>query len=328
MPDIPMMAPFQFGASPNRNAAYEFFLSNMEHFRDRFREVKHQDLFWKEVIPAGSIDTGINPGANMMSYPISDWRGLGAFRARNGKNIPTVSMVFGKNNVPIEVGGISANMDTDELRAVQYGQRMDLRTKFPEIMRKACELHREGTFFYGDTSVGFLPFLDYPSIPESVAANGASGDSEWTTKTPDEVIYDMNAGMISIWVNSRLKHMPNWIALPAGHLGYISTTPASLNNSSNVSILEWFKKNNIYTNQTGKEITVIGLPYLDDAGAAGTARMIVGEKEVDNFDMPFPIVWDLLAPQFEGFSINLFAEYKFGSIHMPYPMAYSFVDGI
>jgi hypothetical protein len=321
------MNPWQLGANPTRESGYEFFLSNMEHFRNRFREVKHQDLFWKTVIPAESVDTSINPGANMMSYPVSDWRGLGAFRARNARNIPTVSMVFDKNNVPIEVGGISAGMDTDELRAVQYGMRFDLRTKFPEIMRKACELHVEATFFFGDMNVCFLPFLDYPRIPATVAAQNAGGDTEWGNKTPDEILFDMNVALVTVWVNSRQKHMPNWMALPSGHYGYISSTARSSN--SDTTILDYFLKNNLYTtSNNGASMTVVPLPYLDDAGVGGTARMIVGEKIADNFDMPFSLPFELLAPQFHGFSIDLFAEYKFGGVSMPYPMAYLFTDGI
>lgn len=326
MPDMPTMPAWNFGATPDRNSAFEFFLSNMEQFQNRFREVKYQDLFWKQVIPGGSIDTGVNPGANMTSYPVGDWRGLGAFRARYGKNIPTVSLTFGKNNIPIQVGGISATMDTDELRAVQFGMRMDLQTRFPEVMRKACELHVEGSFFYGDMNVGFVPWLDYPGVPETVAAQGAGGDTEWGTKTPDEIIYDLNMALTTVWVNTRQVHMPNWIALPSGHYGYIASTPRS--NNSDTTILDYFLKNNICTNSGRGEVTVIAMPYLDTAGVGGAARMISGEKREENFNMPFSMPFTLLAPQFQGFSINLFAEYKFGSVHMPYPMSYLFTDGI
>lgn len=323
---MPTMPAWNIGANPTREGAFEFFLSNMEAFQQRFRDVKYQDLFWKQVIPAASVDTGVNPGANSTSYPVGDWRGLGAFRARYGKNIPTVSLTFGKNNVPIQVGGVSANMDTDELRAVQFGMRMDLQTRFPEVMRKASELHVEGTFFYGDESVGFLPWLDYPGIPESVAATGASGDTEWAKKTPDEVIFDLNMAIITVWVNSRQIHMPNWIALPSAHYGYIASTPRSSN--SDTTILNYFLQNNICKNGGYGDVTILPMPYLDDAGVGGTARMVCGEKKEENFLMPFSLPFSLLDPQFEGFNINLFAEYKFGSVHMPWPRSYLFTDGI
>lgn len=323
---MPIMPAWSQGAAPDRNAAFEFFISNMEQFQNRFRDVKYQDLFWKQVIPGEAVDTGVNPGASSTSYPVGDWRGLGAFRARYGKNIPTVSLTFAKNTIPIQVGGISAAMDLDEIRAVQFGMRMDLQTRFPEVMRKACELHVEGTFFYGDANVGFAPWLDYPGVPETVAAANASAKTEWENKTPDEIIADLNLALIAVWVNSRQVHMPNWIALPSGHYGYIASTPRSPN--SDTTILDYFLKNNICRNSGRGEVTVIAMPYLDDAGVGGSARMIAGEKKEENFTMPFSLPFTLLAPQFEGFGIDLFAEYKFGSVHMPYPLAYLFTDGI
>lgn len=323
---IPTMPAWRFGAQPSRESAFEFFLSNMEQFQERFRNVKHQDLLWKKVIPFESIDTGVNPGADSVSYPVGDWSGLGAFRARFGNNIPSVAMTFGKNNVPLQVGGISARMDADEVRAAQFGMRMNLHTRFPEVMRKACEFHVEGVFFYGDESVGFLPWLDYPGVPETVAAVGAGGDTEWESKTPDEIVFDLNMALASVWVNSRQVHMPNWVGLPSGHYGYIASTPRSAN--SDTTILEYFLKSNICANSGRGQVTVEPLPYLDDAGASGAARMISGEKKEENFLMPFSLPFALLAPQFEGFNINLFAEYKFGSVHMPYPAAYLFTDGI
>lgn len=326
MPNIPVMPAWNFGMQPTRESAFEFFVKNTEQFKNTFREVKHPDLFWNKVIPSESIDTGINPGADMMSYPTGDWNGLGAFRGRGGRNIPTVSMNFGKNNVPIAVGGIAATMDVDEIRSVQFGMRMDLKTRFPEVMRKACDLHVEGSVFYGDNTAGFMPFLDYPGVPVGTVAAGASGNTEWDKKTPDEILDDMNMALSAVWVGTRQVHMPNVMYLPTGHLSYISGKRSA--SISDMTILEYFKNTNLCKTQTGTELEIMALPYLDDAGVSGAARMIVGEKKGANWDMPFPIKFDLLAPQLQGFGINLFAEYKFGSIHMPYPMSYHYFDGI
>ena len=308
---MPAMQPYTFGAAPTRENAYEFFLSNMEDFKNRFRDVKYPDLFWKKVIPGGSIDTGINPGASMTSYPVMDWRGQGAFRARYGKNIPTVGTTFDKNNIPIQAAAISALMDTDEIRSVLFGMSIDLRTKFPEIMRKACERHVEATFFYGDDTVGFMPFLDFPGVPESVAADGASGDPEWEKKTEEEILADLNMALVTVWVNTRQVHLANTIYLPAGHYGYISSAPRSKN--SDTTILSYFLQNNICKNQGRGDVT---------------ARMIACERTEENFLMPFPLPFELLAPQYEDLNIKLFAEYKFGAVHLPYPQAFLYVDGI
>ncbi|MDR1534627.1 MAG: DUF2184 domain-containing protein [Planctomycetota bacterium] len=324
--NIPVMPAFNFGAQPTRESAYEFFISNMEQFQNRFRDVKYPDIFWNKVIPAESVDTGINPGASMVSYPVADWKGQGAFRARYGKNIPTVSTTFAKNNVPIQAAAISAIMDTDEIRGVLFGMTLDLRTRFPEIMRMACERHVEGVYFYGDPVVGFLPFLDFPGVPEAVAAAGAGGYTDWARKTPDEILADLNTALSAIWVNSRQVHVPNTIYLPPGHLGYIASTPRSAN--SDTTILGYFLKNNLFTNQGLGEVTVAALPYLGTAGVSGAARMIACERKGDNFLMPFPLPFELLAPQYTDLNIKLFAEYKFGAVHLPYPQAFLYTDGI
>lgn len=323
MPTVPGWAS---GQQANQNAVFEYFMSNMEQFDKRFREALYPDLYWQKVIPSASIDTGINPGAQSMSYPTLDWRGMGGWRARYGKNVPTVSFVTGKNMIPIQSGAISGLVDVEEVEAVQYGVQMDLRTMYPEIMRKACERHVEGTFFYGDSSVGFLPFLDFPGVPYSVVQNGTSGNTEWTSKTPDEILADLNFAMLDVWVLTRMVHMPNTFFMPPAQYGYISATPRS--SVSETTILEYFLKNNICKNQGRGEVQIIPLPYLDHAGVSGAARMIVCERDAKNFIMPFPRRFEMLAPQYIDYTVKLYARYRFGPVNLVYPKAFLYVDGI
>ncbi|MNC80049.1 hypothetical protein D3C75_1327110 [compost metagenome] len=70
------------------------------------------------------------------------------------------------------------------------------------------------------------------------------------------------------------------------------------------------------------------LTYLTGAGSGGTNRMIVSEWKEQNYYMPFSIPFNMLAPQDVQFATNLFAEYKFGSFHKPYPTSAQFIDGI
>ncbi len=316
---FPMVPGWANGMNPDMAATFEFFTSNFEQFDKRFREVKYPDLYWNQVLPAGSVDTGINPGAQSASYPTMDWRGKAGWRAKYAKNVNTVSFVTGKNRVPIESGAVSAIVDLEELEQVQFGVQLDLRTKYPEIMKKACQRHVEGTFFYGDGELGWHPFLDFPGVPTTVAGNGASGASEWESKTPDEILADMNMAVIGMEVTTRKVHTATTIYLPTAHLGYIRSTARSAN--SDLSILEYFKRNN-------PGVEVLDLPYLADAGVSGAARMIVMQKIEDNFYMPFPREFELLPPQFVDYTIKMYARYRFGAVNFVYPKAVAFVDGI
>lgn len=319
-------AGWNYGPYPDPAAAFNYLISNMEDFRTRFREVQYQDLFWREVIPEGSIDTGINPGATAWSYPILDWRGQGAFRAKYQKNIPTVTLTSGKSNIPLALGAVSAIMDTEEIRNVLFGVQLDLRSRFPEIMRRACDLHVEGATMYGDADLNFVPFLDYPGIPEMVAPDGASGNSEWTDKTALEIIADLNLGIATVWMNTRYRNLPNTIFLPPSAYAEIIGMPSS--DLTVKTTLEFFMDSNLYTSQRGQPLRLVPLPYLEDAGEGGSRRIIFADINEETISLAFPMPFNLLQPQFNAYDIQLFAEYKFGPVHIPYPLAFFYMDGI
>lgn len=123
-----------------------------------------------------------------------------------------------------------------------------------------------------------------------------------------------------------MRHFPNFIAMPAANLAYLAGLPRGA--GTDTTVLSYFLENNIYTRTTGRQFRVVALPYLDDAGTGGSARLIVGEVNADNLQMAFPLPFTILEPQREDFSIKLFAEYKFGPVHLPRPTTFLFVDGI
>lgn len=311
---------WSFGPRPDNTGTFNYFISNFEDFRLEFEEVEYSDLYWREVMPAASINTGINPGADSWSYPILDWRGQGAWRGINGENIPTVSMVSGKNTVPILLGAVSGQLDTEEVRRVMMGVSLNLENEYPRIMRMACDRHVEGAFFYGDTNVGFVPFLDYPNIPVTTASGPLSG------MTSAQAIEQLNTWLATVWTNTGLVHMPNTILMPASIYSYLMSTPRSDN--SDTTILNYFLQNNITNGRINGEIRIIPLPYLDDAGVGNTTRMIFADIRPETMKMAFPLPFTLQAPQFRGFNIELFAEYKFGPVHIPRPLSFLYVDGV
>jgi hypothetical protein len=320
--------PYEQGHSPNRLSAFELVVGSFEDMESAFYDVKYPDILWRDVVPESSVDTSINPGATTASYRSRDKRGKGSFRAAHDQGVPTVGQTLDKVLVPIEVAGVSAIFDRDDARQIQFGYNENLLTELSDIMREACERHVEGTIFYGDDTVkGFEGWLDYSLVTVSNAPNGGGGNSEWSTKTPDEIIADINAAISSVWTGSKQIHLPDTVYLPGSQLALIATT--ARNTNTDLTILEFVKKNNIYTSLTGNDLTFKSIRYLEGSGVGGVDRMVVAEtKRPENFKLPFPLPFDLLPPQEAGFSVNLFAEYKFGSFHLRYPKSMLYMDGI
>ena len=304
----------------------ELLVGSFEDMKSEFYEVKYGEIQWRDVIPEASVDTSINPGATSTSYRVYDQRGKGSFRSQHDNGVPTVGQTLGKNIVPIEVAGVSAIFDTEDARQIQFGHNQSLLSELPNVMRKACERHVEGTVFFGDENIqDFQGWLDYAGVTITTVGNGAGGNPEWNTKTPDEILGDINDAISAVWNGTKQVHLPDTVYLPGTQLAFIAAFRIP---EINMTVLEFIKANNIYTALTGQELTIKSVRYLDGAGAGGTDRMVVAETNAENVTLPFPLPFDLLEPQERGFDVELYAEYKFGSFHMRYPASMIYVDGI
>lgn len=295
-------------------------------------DVKMPDIQWNTTLPTGSLDTSVNPGAKLASYRVRDRRGKGAFAAVVGKDTPTVAVTQNKVVIPIEVARVMAQADIDDIRAVAMGfEGMNLLTDLGVVMREASERHIEEVFFYGYAGLGFAGYLDYSLTPATTAGIKAAGGTTWAVATGDEIAKDVTTAISLVYTNSKGLFLPGRLELPLGQLAQIAGQRmggASGATGENVTVLAYIQKNNLYTQLTGQDLQIVGLRHLTGAGAGATNRMILSEFKDDNYYMPFSIPFNMLAPQDAQYATNLFAEYKFGSFHKPYPTSSQFIDGI
>ncbi len=323
---------FTPGNPAGLNGAMGFTVNVFEQLQARAYDVKLPDIQWSSTIPSGSIDTSINVGAKLTSYRVRDRRGKGAFRAAVGKDIPTVGVTMNKVAIPIESAAVHASIDLDDLQAVQFGyEGMNLITDQGAVMREAAERHIEEVFFFGYASLGFAGYLDYSLVPASTALTKAAGGTTWAVATGDEIVKDIHFAIGLVFANSKGVFIPGRVEIPLAQLVQISSQRmggAAGASGENETVLSYIKKNNLYTQTTGQELQVVGLRYLDNAGAGATDRMIVSEFKDENHYMPMSEPFNMLPPQDRQLSTELFAKYKFGSYHKPYPTSAQFIDGI
>ncbi|MBL4769543.1 MAG: DUF2184 domain-containing protein [Rhodobacteraceae bacterium] len=317
---------FANGQIPNRVNANDFLVGQFEDFKNVFYEVKFGAREWRNIVPEASVDTSINPGATSTSYGVIERKGKGQFRGRYDDSVSTVEIARDKNTVPIAVAGVAAVFDREDARQIMMGFNSRLLTDLPVAMKESCEDHVEGVIMYGDGPLGFIPYLDYTGVPSSTAVNGAGGSSTWALKTAEEIVFDVNDAITSVWVDSKFIHLPDTVRIPGEQFALLSTVLMS--QAADKSLLEWLKANNIYTARTGKPLNIVPLRYLDTAGSGGTPRMMVEEVDPEFQLVPFSIPFDLLPPQERGYASDLYAEYKFGSYHLRYPLSRRYVDGL
>lgn len=315
--------------NPSGIEGFGIVVDAFEDIRAAAFDVVMPEILWNTCIPAAAIDRAINIGARSASYKVKDRRGVGSFRASHGKDIPTVGAGMNKVTVPLESSAISAHVDRDDLNAIQFGHEgLNLLTEYGVIMREACERHIEKVFFFGFPELSYTGYIDHPEIAETAVPNGAGGFPEWSTKTAEEIEEDINSAITTVWVDSKQAFLPGRIEIPPAQFALLSTKKTGLDNNTSITILEYIKKNNIYTQMTGLELEVKPLRHLEEAGAGSTDRMRVTDLKADYHWLPMPEDFTMLEPFNRGFETDLFASYKFGPYHIRQPLSSLYVDGI
>ena len=322
---------FTYGGQANVNMQ-EIAFSIYTAVDSAFYDVEYPEHDWYKVVKEDQVLSDINAGATQYAFISRDRQGAAAFRGQaENNNIPMVSQTAGSSTVPLCASNVGAKIDNEDARQYQMGFNGNLAQDLGECMRFACDNLVERTFFFGDDSVGFKGFMNFPGVPTSNAVSGAAGGTEWSKKTAAEMVKDINDGLAAVWTNSRGVFLPNTVFLPLEQFNLLATTPYTLGASAAVfqSALDYVKKYNIYTNQRGKELEIIPIRYLKNANASDDkGRMILQDRSKRNQALPFPMGYTLQAPVPVPLGAEFYSEQKHGSYVIRQPLSTLYVDGI
>lgn len=321
---------FTYGSQPNVTAQ-ELAFSIYTAVDDAFFDVEYPEHDWYKLVPQEQIISNINPGAITYASRIRDRQGAAAFVGKNeNNNIPKVTQSIGAVEVPMAASAVGATLNNEDARQYQFGFNSDLAQDLGECMRTACDNLIEQTVFFGDKAVGFQGFLNYTGITVTNAVNGLSGNSEWTTKTAAEIVKDINDAITKVWTDSRSVFLPNVVFLPLAQYALINQLPMVLAGGQAVllSVAEYVKKNNIFTNQRGQDLEIVPIRYLKGAGVAGADRMVVMDRRKKNQGLPFPMAYTVQAPVPVPLGAEFYAEQKHGSYFIRQSLSTLYVDGI
>lgn len=324
------MSNFTYGSQPNVTAQ-ELAFSIYTDVDAAFFDVEYPEHDWYKLLREDQINNNINPGATTYAARIRDRQGVAAFVGKNeNNNIPKVSQTIGAFEVPMAASAVGATLNNEDARQYQFGFNANLAQDLGECMRVACDNLIEQTTFFGDASVGFRGFLNYDNITVTNAANGAGGDSEWSTKTGLEMVKDVNDAISYMWETSRGMFVAGTVFLPLAQFSLISNTPMALSSQAStfVSALTYLKANNLCSQLRGKELEVVPIRYLKGAGVGSTDRMVLQDRSKRNQGMPFPLPYTVQAPVPVPLGAEFYSEQKHGSYYISQKQSTLYVDGI
>ena len=187
--------------------------------------------------------------------------------------------------------------------------------------------------YYGDSTTGDTGLTNNSLVTNvSNLPAGVSASSNWSKKTPDEILSDVNTMLTSVWQASAWAVMPDRLLLPPAQFGYISTQKVS--NAGNVSILKYIQENNLLTTSGRGKLDILPVKWLIGAGIGGTLgtlgtvdRAVVYTKDKQRVRFPMtllqrtPIQYDSIYHKSTYFC-------RLGAVEVVYPETLGYFDGI
>lgn len=295
-----------------------------------FYDTMYPDKEWYTILNEDQVMEDINAGATSYSYITRDKHGAAAFIGNGPNNdIPMVGQSAGAIQVPIAYSAVGAEITNEDARQYQFGFNGNLAQDLGEAMRVACDNLVETSVIFGYEPLGLLPWINYPGLTVVQAGQGASGQTEWSTKTAQEIARDVNNALTSMWENSRTLFKPLDIFIPLAQFAYLSDLSVVIGGTGTAeTAVNWIPKNNIMYQITGQELRLHPSRYLKGAGAGNTDRMVVMERKREYQCLPFPLPYLLSQPIPQPLAAQWYAEQKFGSYHVRQQGSMMYVDGI
>lgn len=300
-----------------------FYISQLANLEPTIYEAKYTNINFAEMIP---VNTNVPEWADSWDYMSFDAVTVGKFIGSSADDLPSVSLSANKTPVKIGYAGNSFDYSLDELRKSQQLRIPVDATKGRAAFRGSQE-HSQRVAYFGDASRGMEGLFNNSNISLD------NSTVNWNTATGQEIVDDMNSLLISVWINSANTHLPNAIAIDSARYGLISSR--RMDSGTDTTILEFFKRNNLYTTTTGRDIMVFPRLQLSAAELAkngvsngGKDRMMAYELNDENLGMVNPIPWRALAPQTIGLNIKVPCEYKISGTEFRYPFSAAYRDHV
>ena len=272
---------------------------------------------WAEFVSAMGVGYGVTGGS-----------GDGIVTAGSADGIPMVQADFGKDLWKTHMVSVGTRVFwIDQMRGNMTGRNMD--TLLRDGVRMTYDKHMDENVYVGFAAYGSTGLLNNADVTVTNAATGAGGSATWATKTPDEILKDVNDAILAAWAASEydLDAIPNHIVLPYEQYNYIATTKVS--QLAEKTILTFLLENNV-AKVNGGDLFIGATAWADGAGVGGADRMIVycNKERYVAVDELVPLTRAMTTANAERFSYDTAYAGNVSEVETFYPMTMIYVDGI
>lgn len=181
----------------------------------------------------------------------------------------------------------------------------------------------------GSTEKNWTGLLNSTIVARTdAAATGTGSSTFWASKTVEQILADINGVLSSVRTNTGEVEWADTLRMPPDAFRDLATRRMGAGDGF-MTVLEFIRRNNIYTAETGQALDIQPLREARNASQDGGGRLVAYRKdpEVVRFHLPMPR--RVLAPRQKsimGFETGIIA--RTGGTEIRLPGAFAYLDEI
>jgi len=308
-----------------QQVAMSFLIRQASLIEPTVYAMRYQEIQYASLIP---VDTSAPEWIQSVTYFSMDGVGKAEWFNGNAHDVPKVELTREKFETSVSMAAIGYGYTLEELGTAQL-LGMNLSADKASLARRIAEEKIDAVAFVGDTAKGLSGLVNSSTPTATTApADGSGSATTFASKTPDQVLRDINAQITGMFTGTLGAEIVDTILLPYSVLLDLSTRRIDAVNQT--TILEWVERNNIYTRTTGQALTIRGVfGYLDTAGAGGTKRMVAYRRSPEVLKMHLPMPFRFMQPWQTGpIKFDVPGIFRVGGVDIRRPKAVRYLDGI
>lgn len=316
-----------------------FFARQLEYIKPRTYDILYPEYKIMTLVP---VDSSAGPGAQTVTYRQYDSVGVMKIIANYGDDLPRADSYGKEFFTPVRSLGCSYGYNIQEIRGAQMAGVPLQQRKANAAMRAYQQaVNRIGWFARPSDKqyAGLTGFLYNLNTTKATAHTGATSTKvRWceagqAVKLPDEILIDLNAGILSIIDTSKGVHIPDTVILPPKEWGYIASTPRSSN--SDTTILEFFLKSNPgvksveWANECKNVSPLPSTVTSETTAGSGTGNvMITYKRDPEMLTLEIPQMFEQFTVQERNLEYVVPCHARIAGVIIPYPLSIHILEGI
>jgi hypothetical protein len=306
-----------------QQAALSFLTQQLTIVEPTVYNIQYPDIQYPELVP---VDTSGNEWAKSVTFFSQDMTGKADWFHANAKDIPLADITREKFEQGIEMAAIGYRYNLDELAtAMQLG--IPLTNDKAAAARRAYEEFVDDVAIRGRADKGWTGLINASGVTViTLTADGTGSTPYWANKTETQILRDFNSILTGMYLATNRLELADTVLLPDAVLIYLAQTRMS---NIEGNLLSWIQKYNVYTLQTGQQLTIRAVRGLESAGSGGVGRMVAYRRDpqVIKFHLPMPHrffpVWQTGPLVFDVPGI-----FRLGGVEVRRPGAIRYADGV